>query len=234
MWRWVIRDYFVAFRWGKIKDWLKSGDWFWVFYFWVLLPNMIGFNEKAEYIVLYYILSMPVGYCLISEALHENLLPKMFYLCPMEKEQRKAYVERKFIFAMIVPAILGGIFAVIIWAFSHCHPLTAIMYWVNVVILGILTSSFLGKRKVKIPKEGSNQSETVNTTSGAVVGNLIVTLFSIYGMGMMLCNEVSIESWCVWVFVSVAIFVQLPLLIKHLSGWNKAMENAVGYAKTRL
>jgi hypothetical protein len=177
---------------------------------------------------------IPVGFCLISEALHENLLPKMFYLCPMEKGVRKAYIERKFIFAMIVPTILGAIFAVIMWAFSHCHPLTAIMYWVNMVILGILTSSFLGKRKVKIPKEGSNQSETVNTTSGAIVGNLIVTLFAIFGIGMMLCNEVAIESWCKWVFVSITVFVQLPLLIKYLSGWNKAVENAVGYAKTRL
>lgn len=234
MWRWVIKDYFGAFRWGKIKDWLKEGDWFWILYFMSILPYIMGFMEKNEYIVLYYILLMPVGYCLISEALHENLLPKMFYLCPMEKEVRKAYIERKFIFAMIVPTILGAIFAVIMWAFSHCHPLTAIMYWVNVVILGILTSSFMGKRKVKIPKEGSNQSETVNTTSGAVVGNLIVTLFAIVGIGMMLNNETSIESWCKWVFVSITVFVQLPLLIKYLSGWNKAVENAVGYAKTRL
>lgn len=234
MWRWVIKDYFGAFRWGKIKDWLKEGDWFWILYFMSILPYIMGFMEKNEYIVLYYIMMIPVGFCLISEALHENLLPKMFYLCPMEKEVRKAYIERKFIFAMIVPTILGGIFAVIMWAFSHCHPLTAIMYWVNVVILGILTSSFMGKRKVKIPKEGSNQSETVNTTSGAVVGNLIVTLFAIVGIGMMLNNETSIESWCKWVFVSITVFVQLPLLIKYLSGWNKAVENAVGYAKTRL
>lgn len=234
MWRWVIRDYFVAFRWGKIKDWLKSGDWFWVVYFLMLLPYIFGFLEKDEYMVLYYIMMIPAGYCLISEALHENLLPKMFYLCPMEKEERKAYVERKFCFAMIVPAILGGIFAVILWVFSHCHPLTAIMYWVNVVILGILTSSFLGKRKVKIPKAGSYLKETVNAGGAVLTSNLIVTLFSIFGMGMMLCNEVSIEGWCVWVFVSIAVFVQLPLTIKYLSGWNKAVENAVGYAKTRL
>ncbi len=234
MWRWVIKDYFAAFRWGKIKDWLKTGDWFWIVYFLVLLPYIFNFFEKDEYMIIYYILMIPAGYCLISEALHENMLPKLFYLCPMEKEERKGYVECKFVFAMLVPAMLGGIFAIILWVFSHCHPVTAIMYWVNVVILGITTSSCLGKRKVKIPKAGSALMQTVNTSEGIVRGNLIVTLFSILGMGMMLCNEVSIEGWCKWVFVSIAVFLQLPFTIKYLSGWNKAVENAVGYAKTKL
>ena len=234
MWRWVIRDYFVAFRWGKIKDWLKDGEWFWMFYFLSAVPYIFGFLDKNEYIVIYYIMMIPAGYCLISEGLRENMLPKLFYLGPMGKEERKAYVERKFVFAMIVPTILGGIFAILLWAFSHCHPLTAIMYWVNVVILGILTSSFMGKRKVKIPKADSPLKETVNAGGAVLTGNMVVTLFTILGMGMMLCTEVSIESWCKWVFVSIAVFVQIPLLIKYLSGWNKAMENVVGYAKTRL
>lgn len=229
-----MKDYFAAFRWGKIKEWLKEGGLFWTIYFMTLLPYIVGFTDKGADMILYYILMIPVGYCLVSENVHENVLPKLFYLCPMEKEQRKAYVERKFLFAIIVPAILGGVFAIILWAVRQCNPLVVIMYWVDIVFLGITTGPFLGKCRVPRSKGNNILNKSGYTRVGIEAGIMIISLFSIFGMGVMLCAETPVESWVVWVFVSVAVFVQLPLTMKHLSGWNKAVENAVGYAKTRL
>jgi len=234
MWRWVIKDYFAAFRWNRIKERMKGNDWFWTGYLLIGVPLIWGVFEKIEYAIIYYSMLVPVIFCLFSETIHENILPKLFYLCPMDKEQRRGYVERKFLFAMIQPAILGGIFAVILWAFRHCQPLTAIMYWVNVVIIGITTSSCFGKRKVYVSGHNGTQGKTLYTGGGIETSNFIVSFIAILGMCMILCVESSIESWAIWIFVSVAIFIQLPLIIKYLSGWNKAVENAVGYAKTKL
>lgn len=234
MWRWVIKDYFAAFRWEKIKAWLKKGEWFWVFYFLFLVPVMCGFFETKQATLTYYLMVAPVGYCLAAEALHENMLPKMFYICPMDKEERKGYVKRKFLFAMLVPVFLGAVFAIVLWGMKICRPFTAIIYWVNVAILGIMTSSCFGKRKVSVPDHSSLKGETLYTGGAVETSDLLISMFAIMGMGIMLCDFASEESWAVWIFVSVAVFIQLPLTVKYLSGWNKAVENAVGYAKTKL
>lgn len=234
MWRWVIRDYFAAFKWEKIKAWLKKGEWFWVFYFLFLLPVICGFFETKEATLIYYLMVAPIGYCLAAEALQENVLPKMFYICPMDKEERKGYVERKFMFSMLVPAFLGAAFAMVLCGMGLCKPFTAIMYWVNVTILGIMTSSCFGKRKVEVPDNSSFKGRYLYTGEAVETCDLLISMFAIMGMGIMLGDFASEESWAVWIFVSVAVFIQLPLTIKYLSGWKKAVENAVGYAKTKL
>ncbi len=228
MWRWVIKDYFSNFSWYKISAAMKAANWFLVIYWIVIIPAMTGAFEKWEYALTFYLIMLPVGFRIVSGIFQRSKLPKIFYICPIERAVRRAYIERKFLFSAVVPAFVGGVAAVLLWVLQLCHPLTAGLYFFDILII-----SFLGQKiftqTVEVPKDSAIQRETVESMGVIQAVAFVLSFFGVFGMWMMLDFGPSIESWCKWIFFGIAVVLQLPLTIKGLTGWNAAVERALSY-----
>jgi len=233
MWRWVVKDYFSAFGWYRISALMKAGNWFWVIYWFAMLPAMFNSFGSWEDTLTFYLMMIPIFFCLTSEIFHRNRLPKIFYICPMEKEIRKAYIERKFLFSILFPSLLGGVAAVALWGFKLCHPLTAVLYFFDVLVISIFIGGIF-KQTVQIPENSAIRLETVETNGVIEGAAYILSLIAVFGMYMMLEFGPSIEVWCKWIFVGFAVVLQLPLTIKGLTGWNAAVERALSYEVVKI
>ena len=233
MWRWVIKDYFVAFRWRQIKESVKRGDLFWIIYFFTLLPLICGVYERGEYTVTYYMMILPIGFCMASSVLHKRKLSKIFYICPMERTVRKAYIERKYLFSVLVSAFVGGIATVMLLVCRLCHPLTAGVYFFNILVVSVFSDKIF-VQTVEIPKESAIRLETVESEGVAEGVATFLGALGNFGMCMMLSFGPYVESWCKWVFFAAAVVIVLPLTIKGLTGWNAAVERALSYEVVKV
>lgn len=228
MWRWVIKDYFTSFSWYRMKDRMKSGDLFWAIYMVTLLPLMCGIFEQWEYTMIYYLMMLPIGFSMLSLAFQKSRLPKIFYICPMEKAVRRAYIERKFLFSVLVSAFIGGVSTVLLLVLQLCHPLTAGVYFFNMLVISVFSDKIF-IRTVEIPKESAIQLETVESEGIAEGVASLLSVLGTFAMSMVLSFGPSVESWCKWIFLGGAVVLILPLAIKGLTGWNGAVERALSY-----
>ena len=55
MWRWVIKDYFSAFSWYKIRTVMKGANLIWVLYWCLVLPGMSGTFEERDNVWTFYL-----------------------------------------------------------------------------------------------------------------------------------------------------------------------------------
>lgn len=233
MWRWVVKDYFSNFSRYKISARIKGGNWFGVFYCFIILPLTFRAFESWKDTLTFYLMMIPMFFCLESGTLNRNRLPKFFYVCPMEKEVRRDYIERKFMFSILFPAMIGGIAAALLWGFRLCHPLTAGLYFFDVTVVSIFMGGIF-KQMVEIPKDSAIQLEAVETEGIIEAVAYILSFMGVIGMYIMLEIGPSVESWCKWIFLGVAVVLQLPLTIKGLTGWNAAVERALGYEVVKV
>ena len=102
----IIRDYVAAFYPAKIKEQYKSGGWWLFLYFLTIVPALAGFFEKKEYTLMYYLVCLPILYCMFSAPLHPMRPPKMMFLCPMNSNMRKEYAKKYSRLCITVPFIL--------------------------------------------------------------------------------------------------------------------------------
>lgn len=228
MWRWVIKDYFSAFSWYRISALMKASNWFWVLYWFLLLPGMSGAFEEMDKVWTFYLMMLPVGFCFVSGVFHRSKLPKFFYICPMERSVRRTYINRKFLFEILVPAFIGGVATVLLLGLRLCHPLTAGLYFFDMLVISLLGGDIF-TQTVEVPKDSAIQVEEAKMLGVTKCVAFVLSFLGIFGMWMMLDFGPAVESWCKWGFFSVAVLIVLPLTIKGLTGWNAAVERALSY-----
>ncbi|MBR3823758.1 MAG: hypothetical protein IKJ39_01010 [Lachnospiraceae bacterium] len=233
MWRWVIKDYFSNFSWYKISARMKGGNWFWVIYMFTIVPLVCRMFERWEYTAIYYLMMLPIGFCMASAALQKNRLSKIFYICPMEKTMRRAYVERKFLFSVLVSAFGGCVSTVLLLLLQLCHPVTAGVYFFNLLVISVFSDKVF-IQTVEIPKDSAIRLETVESQGSTESVALLLSVIGTCGMGMVLSFGPSVESWCKWIFLGGAVLIILPLTIKGLTGWNAAVERALSYEVVKI
>lgn len=233
MWRWVIKDYFSAFSWYKIREVMKPGNLFWIFYWLVVLPGLSGAFEEMDKVWTFYLMMLPVGFCTVSGVFHRSKLPKFFYICPMERSVRRTYINRKFLFAILVPAFIGGVATILLLGLRLCHPLTAGLYFFDMLVISLFGGDIF-TQTVEVPKDSAIQVEEVNMLGVTKGVAFVLSFLGILGMWMMLDIGPAVESWCKWVFFSVAVVIVLPLTIKGLTGWNAAVERALSYEVVKI
>ncbi len=233
MWRWVIKDYFSNFSRYKMKAAMKAANWLWILYWFVALPGMSGVFEELDNVWTFYLMMLPVGYCLVSGVLQKSKLPKFFYICPMEEGVRRTYINRKALFFVLVSAFVGGIATVLLLVFRLCHPLTAGVYFFDVLVLSLFGGEIF-LQTVEIPKDSAIQVEEASMLGVTKGVAFVLSLVGIFGMWMMLSFGPSVESWCKWVFFAAAVVIVLPLTIKGLTGWNAAVERTLSYEVVKV
>lgn len=227
MWKWVVRDYFAAFRWEKVKEWLKSGAWWRAFYVGVFMPCMLVRNSN----MMYFLLCLPIMFCMIAEELHRENLPKLMFLCPMQREVRMKYVERTYIFRMLFSTAMGALVFGVIWILGHCDQVTMLLLVWNIWNLSLV---FCGICNVKGPSNRDPKKETELVTrigGGSEGANMILSIGSIYVITCCLCWELGVGIAVKLFFLTISLLVQLPLVVKTLRKWKYSVGRAASFER---
>ena len=137
----VIRDYFAAFRWQKIKESQKKNEWWILIYFMALAPLILGVYDSVTGTLAYYLIIVPLLFTMFVPTIHTMKLPKIMYLCPLSMDERREYITKSCIIR-IAAAVLVDIIAVMVLLVSGiCDGLTAISILLNLMLLSVAIGS---------------------------------------------------------------------------------------------
>jgi len=234
MWKWVVRDYFAAFRWEKSKEWLKnSNGWWLVFYFSFMLPACSRIWSSSVSTKVYLMVVIPFIYGVFSVGIHDKALPKVMYLCPMEQKVRKEYIARSYLFRILMIVILNLVAAFFLLIMGLTDVVTACMIVGNGAFWAVAGIG-LGRQRLDPAVK-----ERLKATTSYAMGNMetglgIVSALSQFGLVCILGWDTPVAWWVKWIFVGVAVVLQLPLAIRLLKNWDKTMERATSYEASYL
>lgn len=107
MLRKVLKDYKEGFCWSRFKEAWGVAGWWMYLYLLTIFPVIMDINEKAERLVCYYAMVIPLLFGTYSLSAVPIRLPKQMFLCPLSSEERKKYVKTLFMVRLIVPVVLG-------------------------------------------------------------------------------------------------------------------------------
>lgn len=222
----IIKDYFAGFKWTNFKTKVANFAYL-IVYFASILPAVGGFFEKGRYAAIYLFIAIPLLHVMNSGAIHIMRLPKMLFLVPMNQEMKRQYIVRSALFRICFCAFLGLVFTVPLVLLKICDLVVAVMLMFNVLMLSMILCGINERYDAQAKKKWP---EIKSDCRGIIQGvNVFITVISSYGIACMLCWDTYVADWVKWIFVGVAVFVQLPLTIKHMTYWNKAVEKALSY-----
>ena len=67
----------------------------------------------------YLVLAVPMAWCTIESMLSPIRMPKLLFLCPMDKAMRKGYIQGSFLFRVVIHSALGVLGAVLSMALGN-------------------------------------------------------------------------------------------------------------------
>ncbi|MBR1599795.1 MAG: hypothetical protein IJ661_12910 [Lachnospiraceae bacterium] len=142
MWQYVIRDYFRAYRWNNVKHAWKTTSRTSASILVVLMFILVDFFWEevnvVSRIIIYGAYGLPLVFSWYATVIHPMALPKMLYLCPMDKNERRQYVVNSYIFKIAVSMIvsMSGL-AVVIFNYGF-DILVFITIIINNLIINLL------------------------------------------------------------------------------------------------
>ncbi len=235
MWKWVIRDYFAAFRWEKLKS-VGKNIWWSLIYFCVILPPMGQLCDTPKHMTTYFLVMLPVFLCITSSAVHSIRLPKVMHLCPIEERVKREYVEKSTVFRILFTSVVGITGVVLLVLFDLCDGMMAFVLIADLVLLAVLLSGFCnlgesaifgGNTEKKYP-DMPHSARVIETT------NVCVTFISVFMAVYALCWDTPVAVWVKWIFIGFLVLVQIPLGVKLLTYWKLAVDRAVSYESSYL
>ena len=225
----VICDYIRGFSLSRVRQAYQHGGYFFIAYAMTAMPLVCGFFEDAESVITYYMVMFPALFCLYAAPLHPFIMPKVMYLCPMDRQERHRYIEWSGYLHIIVPFILGVAGVLILLILNLTDVVCACGLLLNMLILPIWCCGMNSNGFGEISENGKRHFN-INTGTGIreTVG-IFVTILSEFAYCCILRwhEHVPLLVKCVW--LGVGVFFQLPLTIRYLKGWNEAVERAASY-----
>lgn len=232
MWKWVVRDYFAAFRWEKLKETSKGWGWM-VIYLLLFYPTWLDVYDSERRTLCYYVISVPILLTIISGSLHPIRLPKIMYLCPLTKEERKDYIRYSTIFCVLMNVLLGGIAVMILLEAKIVGlKIAGVLLW----NMGTITLVFCGLAKKKAQSANASVLEQASA-SGKVAGaiNFLISLATTIAIVAIFCwKEQSVTGWVEWIFVGIVVLIQIPLMLSMLKARRTDMEDVASYERSYL
>lgn len=224
----VIRDYFSAFHWEKIKEFYKNGGWFFFLNMTVILPMFVRIFDSAIGAVNYYFALVPLEFAMFAAPLHPVALPKIMYLCPMSETERREYITKAFWFKFAVPVVVSGFCMSVLLALGVTDLLQAGMVLLENILVGLAfgldgRAAFLGEAGFREPViKDLRDWQPIAGVVGAVTA-CFVAFVAVGGR----------EEGIVIMMLCVICLLQLPLTIKVMWYYRRIMDNALNYENVK-
>lgn len=116
MMKWILKDYFAAFSWNRVVEMNKKNYLLKNIALYVILVCFIEWLNPVDVLPCLVAMYVPTLFMMISQQLHPIVATKLFYLCPMERNERKDLMFKMYFVAIAIPvafsAVINGIFVV--------------------------------------------------------------------------------------------------------------------------
>lgn len=226
MWKRVIRDYFAAFRWGKLKAGTEAGNWWMSIQFLFVLPVIWKMYEREGAWLQYYLVVVPLLFISFVLSLYPAVLPKIMYLCPVSPKERREYMNKSRIVRIVIPMCLSLIGVVIMGSLGNCHWILMLAVYTNHLFFAIFAASVTqygtldanGKRVIDMDTK-------VGILQGCMLVIAIITAFIQAGFAWD-----GNTGWVAWVLLcGIPTAIELPIVIWFCRHWPEAAEKAMLY-----
>ena len=234
----VVRDYFGAFRWTKIKECYKSsvfGNWFLVVYLFVIFPGL--FLEGREIAgdavgltIQYLVVMFLIAYGLFAAPLHPVGLSKLMYLCPMSEAERRKYVYQSYVFKVgfgMALTVVGVLVLIFTTGLNVAYGCFVIFAELGIVVCdGNVT-------KAGIRACVAEKKSIVFGATGDVVDSfaLVIAVFIGFYLGAMVELNQDMDLTMTMVVACAMIVLEVPLMIYSIKKVKPTLEAAVRYER---
>lgn len=190
-------------------------QWWPLIYIGFILPAITDFYETKMSAFMYFMIMIPALIAMFA-IFNEIRLPKIMFLCPMSEEMRRDYVEKHCVIRIVVVLLLGAT-GILLLFLKGMFPLKyCIGAMFNIVVMAFSQRGF-------VAGEGGVWRCTMNG---------FVSLLSSFGYVCVMNWDTPVWNGIIWVFVGVAVVIQIPLLLKDLSRWEEAVCRAIDYNRS--
>lgn len=228
----VIRDYFAAFRWGKIKETYKNYGWWSHVYFLTGTPLILGVYRDIRTVMMYYFLAVPVVFTLSVSVLQPMKLPKLMYLCPMSRKERKEYIIKSCIFRITVPIIVDILGAISLLLFGLCNPIMAAGILLSNIIFSVVFCSGINENGYGRLTEKGNRVIDIDTREHFLEMWILVVEVLMVAISYALTREDfdnTLLAKCLC--IGGTVLIELPLAIAYLRHWKDAINRTMNYER---
>lgn len=221
----IVREYFAAFRLGNIKESYQKNNWWFFIYILTFLPMMMFSGRMKTFwqILAYYMLMLPVVFELFAVPLHPFALPKIMYLCPLTKQERREYLVKTYWMKVLFPCMVE--LAVVIGLAATGQYDNFLLETAFILNMMLVFSISLQTRTIGADFNMSTSKDRWETAA------LVVLLFQIIFLTVGVieweeCSGVG-KAFC----AGVLLLLDLPLTLKVLSFWKDTVEDMMHYEK---
>ncbi len=227
----VLRDYFAAFRWQKIKESQKISAWWAGIYFLTLCPAILQVYNSLTTTLLYYLIGIPFVFAMYVPTIHTMRLPKIMYLCPLNTEQRREYIIKACAVRITVSLIVDIASMIILLACGICDGVMAISIFMNHALISVAIGSGINQKGFgKITEKGDRVINPNNKKEYLEMWICLVaflTCMAHYSMVYDLTPTLLIRI----IAVGIPLVILLPPTIAYLQFWKQAVAETMTYER---
>lgn len=226
----IVRNYLAGFRWGQIKKAYAGGGVFEFMYSLILLPIFCRLYEKWEYILIYWMVMLPVMFCRFADPMHPMTLPKMMYLCPLSEEERRSFVRGSGRLHMAVPVLMEIISLVILGVGGLMDPICALGILLGISMLSVWCCG-MSRRDAKWCERYKVKFDMSTTEGIREMFGIMFGIVSVFIFAFIRCwdDRVSVRAKLIW--LGITAILQIPLALGQRRVWKKTVEEAAFYEK---
>ena len=201
----VVKDYFQDCNLKSAKE-----NSFHLFYFVLLFCMQIGVvigcgdSERLKSAGIMCLVFLPMLCSDFAMVLHPVQLHKMMYLCPLSREERKAYVKNTYIFRVVIHVVLSILCVAIVSQCSYCDLLSAILLLLNDILFACLI----------FPKRAFHSVVNPSFEHWMWFFLILFALGSNFLQVYIVMDEAE-DWWLKWTLLIVFLTIQLPMALRY-------------------
>lgn len=220
MTKYIIRDFFSAFRISRLKQNKAS---FACVYLTVYIICISIFSNRSwsdkqiawRNIIVENALFLPMIFSFCSVMAHPIQLAKMMYLCPMSPWERRTYIYGSYFFRLGVHMLVSIAGLCIVVANAYCDVFSMIQILINDALVAVMLN---------------HRQQAGDRGSGMVIGEILfLTALLSNAVQFGIVYDMTPDRWIQWVLFFLFCFVQMPLEIRYVKYIRRELRRAVYY-----
>ena len=229
MWKRVIRDYFAAFRWGKLKVGAAVGNWWLFVYFLFVLPVLWRTYERENAMLQYLAIMVPFLFSLFVISAYPAVLPKMMYLCPVSPGERQEYMNQSRIVRIVIPMCLSLIGIVVLQVLAIGHWMLGIAVLVNQLQFSIVAASIVNQNGYGALDANGKRVVDMDSKGGILMGAILVVALITSFIHAEVAWDNTVPWWGWLMLIGIPTAMELPIVIWFCRHWPESVEKALVY-----
>lgn len=233
MWKRVIRDYFAAFRWEKIKTAYQKSNW-WIFInLLFVLPGCWQVYSSAEASARFYLAMLPFAFSLLVLSLYPAMLPKIMYLCPMSWAQRMDYLNKSRWVRILVPLAMLSMGVAVLSCMGMAPWTFCIGVFSNQILFSVFSASVINENGYGALDVNGKRVMDMDSKTGILEGCMgIVAVFTVFGYAGITWDE-TMPWWGSLLLVAIPAALELPIVIWFCRRWPENVKKVLWFESTQ-